>query len=172
MKKSSYFAELVPSYLAEIDDLLSDSEGKSVLQKRLDIKRRELPAILPMIAFSPEMVAVVFHNAFTMTSPTHWHRLVGSEPGQANFPSWKNLAGHLTVAPWALPLVELTLASEGGEEFLVTTAGLEYLRLHESTEAPLPIETVNDGDDDDEGGDLRDDGAEWMAEQGFDALDN
>ena len=71
MKKSRYFAELMESYSAEIDDLVSDSEGKSVLQKRLAIKRQELPAILPMIEFSPEMVAVAFYDAFTVKSPQH-----------------------------------------------------------------------------------------------------
>ena len=173
MKKSRYFAELMESYSAEIDDLVSDSEGKSVLQKRLAIKRQELPAILPMIEFSPEMVAVAFYDAFTVKSPQHLHALVLSEPWQPGFLSWSKLAKHLTVAAWALPLIELTLASEGGEEFLVSTAGLEYLRTHDSADAPPPVEESDeDGDDDDEDGDLREQGAEWMAEQGFDSLDN
>ena len=172
MKKSRYFAELVPNYSAEIDDLVSDSEGKSVLQKRLNIKRQELPAILPMIEFSPEMVAVVFYDAFTIKSPSHLHALVTSEPGQAAFLSWKKLAKHLAIAAWAVPLIELTLASDGGDEFLVTTAGLEYLRTHDSADAPPPVEESDDDGDDEDDGDLREQGAEWMTEQGFDSLDN
>ena len=64
MKKSRYFSDLDRSYGDEIDDLLTDSAGKSALQKRLNDKRREFDAILPMIAFSPEMVAVAFYAAF------------------------------------------------------------------------------------------------------------
>ena len=45
MKKSRYFAELGANYSAEIDDLVSDSEGKSVLKQRLDVKRREIQSI-------------------------------------------------------------------------------------------------------------------------------
>ena len=56
MKKSRYFSDLIKNYIDEIDDLVTDSEGKSVLQKRLNEKRREIDAILPMIEFSPEMV--------------------------------------------------------------------------------------------------------------------
>ena len=76
-------------------------------------------------------------------------------------------------AAWALPLIELTLASEGGEEFLVSTAGLEYLRTHDSADAPPPVEESDEeGDDDEDDGDLREQGAEWMTEQGFDSLDS
>lgn len=176
MKKSRYFAELSASYSAEIDDLVSDSEGKSVLQKRLNIKRRELPAILPMIDFSPEMVAVVFYGAFTVKSPEKLQRLVLCEPGQSGFLSWDKLEKHLVVADWALPLIDLTLASEGGDEFLVATAGVEYLRTHDAVDAPPPAEETDreddgDGDEDDLDSDLREAGADWMSEQGFDSLD-
>ena len=40
MKKSNYFSELIKSYNDEIDDLVSDSAGHSVLQQRLNDKRR------------------------------------------------------------------------------------------------------------------------------------
>jgi hypothetical protein len=118
------------------------------------------------------MVAVAFYDAFTVKSPQHLHALVLSEPWQPGFLSWSKLAKHLTIAAWALPLIELTLASEGGEEFLVSTAGLEYLRTHDSADAPPPVEESDEDGDDDEDGDLREQGAEWMAEQGFDSLDN
>ena len=49
MKKSRYFSDLIKNYIEEVDDLVTDSEGKSVLQKRLNEKRREIDAILPMI---------------------------------------------------------------------------------------------------------------------------
>ena len=41
VRKSPYFSDLINNYLVEIDDLVTDSEGRSVLQKRLNEKRRE-----------------------------------------------------------------------------------------------------------------------------------
>ncbi len=174
MKKSRYFAELGANYSAEIDDLVSDSEGKSVLKQRLDVKRREIQSILPMISFSPEMVAVAFYGAFGFKSPEVMQRLALSEPGKADFLSWGKLEKHLMLADWAEHLVDLTLTEEGGEEFLVTTAALEYLRTHDVADAPPPAqESDNDGrNDDDEDGDLREQGADWMTEQGFDPLES
>ena len=83
MRKSPYFSELINNYLVEIDDLVTDSEGRSVLQKRLNEKRREIDAILPMIEFSPEMVSVVFYGAFAFKSPEIMQQVVLSEPGEA-----------------------------------------------------------------------------------------
>ncbi len=174
MKKSRHFAELISNYSVEIDDLLSDSEGKSVLQKRLNQKRKEIDAILPMIEFSPEMVSVVFYNAFGFTAPKTMQQLVASEPWFPGFPTWKALRKELSVADWAEPLIAATLKTEGGEDFLVATAALEYLRSHDSADAPAhesakPDENEDDGDDGDE--DLRESGAAWMSEQGFDPLE-
>ncbi|OZA41216.1 MAG: hypothetical protein B7X81_14350 [Hydrogenophilales bacterium 17-61-76] len=75
MKKSHYFTSLLRSYLDEIDDLVTDSEGKSVLQRRLKDKRQEMDAILAMIDYSPEMVAVVFYDAFGFPSADVMHAL-------------------------------------------------------------------------------------------------
>ena len=97
MKKSRYFSDLIKNYNDEIDDLVTDSEGKSVLQKRLNEKRREIDAILPMIEFSPEMVSVVFYGAFGFKSPEIMQRVVLSEPGDAGFLAWRELESDLTV---------------------------------------------------------------------------
>jgi len=85
VKKSPYFSELIKNYIDEIDDLVTDSEGKSVLQKRLNEKRREIDAILPMIEFSPEMVAVAFYGAFDFNSAEIMQQVVLSEPGDSAF---------------------------------------------------------------------------------------
>ena len=69
MKKSNYFYELFKTYLDELDDLTMDSGGKKVLQKRLDEKRQQIDAILQMIEYSPEMVAVIFYGAFEYSFP-------------------------------------------------------------------------------------------------------
>lgn len=182
MKKSRYFSELFKSYIDEVDDLVTDSDGKTVLQKRLNEKRREMAAILPMITFSPEMVAVAFYGAFGFLSPEAMQQIVQTEPDDDDFPEWDELVTDLTVADWARPLIEATLNESGGEAFLVATAGLEFLRSKGSfvdrapeTE-PEPEKDADHGDetrDSDEDGpdDLDEAGGDWLTEQGFDTLE-
>lgn len=184
MKKSRYFSDLIKSYNDEVDDLFSDSEGKSVLQKRLNDKRREIGAILPMIEFSPEMVAVVFYDAFVFRSAEGMQRIVLSEPGRSGFPDWADLKNELTIADWAEPLIASSLKVQGGDAFLVTCAALEFLRNKDSYAAPAPepaAEKEHDGegnerngnDEGDENGeqDLSEAGADWLTEQGFEPLE-
>lgn len=178
MKISRYFSDLVKNYIDEIDDLVTDSEGKSVLQKRLNEKRREIGAILPMIEFSPEMVSVVFYGAFDFRFPEIMQQVVLSEPGDATFFAWAELESELTVSPWAEPLIEASLKVDGGDAFLVAAAALEFLRGKDSLSAPMrESEPEAEKEDDDEGGDadgsddLNEAGADWLAEQGFDPLD-
>jgi hypothetical protein len=178
VKISPYFSDLVKSYIDEVDDLVTDSEGRSVLQKRLNEKRREIEAILPMIEFSPEMVAVAFYGAFDFKSDEIMHQVVLSEPGDATFFAWAELESELTVSDWAKPMIESSLKVEGGDTFLVATAALEFLRGKDSLAAPMresePEAEKEDGDEEaDEDGmdDLNEAGADWLAEQGFDSLD-
>lgn len=181
MNKSRYFSELIQSYNDEIDDLVTDSEGKSVLQKRLNDKRSAIDTILPMIEFSPEMVSVVFYGAFGFMSSEVMQELVLNEPDDAGFLTWSALKPELTIAGWAEPLIELSLEARGGDTFLVTTAALEYLRTHRSTAASAPRRDgekeqdghADEGEEigDDEDRDLNEAGADWLAEQGFDPLD-
>ena len=179
MKKSRYFSELSKSYSDEVDDLLTDSEGQSVLQKRLNVKRREIDAILPMIEFSPEMVAVAFYDAFRFKSPATMQQIVLSQPGHSDFLAWVKLKDQLTIAEWAEPLIKSSLKIQGGSAFLVTTAALEFLRNKDTVAAPEPEpearkERSDDGDDDDgeEMEDLGEAGADWLAEQGFESLEH
>jgi len=176
VKKSPYFSDLIKNYIDEVDDLVTDSEGKSVLQKRLNEKRREIDAILPMIEFSPEMVAVVFYDGFDFRSPELMRQIVLSEVDDSGFVAWDELKNELTVSDWAAPLIESSLKVRGGDAFLVTTAALEFLRTRSSSEAPEPEylnEEESDKDDDEEGaGDLGEAGADWLAEQGFEKLDS
>jgi hypothetical protein len=178
VKKSRYFSDLIKNYIDEVDDLVTDSEGKSVLQKRLNEKRREIDAILPMIEFSPEMVSVAFYGAFDFRSPEVMQQVVMSEPGHAGFLAWAELEIELTVSGWAKPLIESSLKVQGGDAFLVATAGLEFLRNKVSFSAPMPEpeaekERGGEGEEGDEDGldDLNEAGADWLAEQGFDPLD-
>ncbi|PKO73542.1 MAG: hypothetical protein CVU23_02130 [Betaproteobacteria bacterium HGW-Betaproteobacteria-17] len=178
MKKSRYFSDLIKNYIDEVDDLVTDSEGKSVLQKRLNEKRREIEAILPMIEFSPEMVSVVFYGAFDFRSPETMQRVVLSEPGDAGFLAWAVLENELAVSDWARPLIESSLKVQGGDAFLVATAALEFLRNKDSMPAPMPEPEAEkeggaEGEEGDEDGsdDLNEAGADWLAEQGFDPLD-
>ncbi len=175
MKKSRYFSELIKSYNDEIDDLVSDSAGHSVLQQRLNVKRREVAAILPMIEYSTEMVAVIFYDAFDFNSPGLMQQVVLSEPDDADFVAWEALKVELTVADWAEPLIEAALKVRGGDAFLVTAAALEFLRTRTSSFVPEPVllDEEDQGNDDEDGdaGDLSEAGADWLSEQGFEPLD-
>jgi hypothetical protein len=178
VKKSRYFSDLIKNYIEEVDDLVTDSEGKSVLQKRLNEKRREIDAILPMIEFSPEMVSVIFYGAFDFRSQETMQRVVLSEPGDAGFLAWAALENELTVSDWARPLIESSLKVQGGDAFLVATAALEFLRNKDAMPAPTPEpeaekEAGAESEEGDEDGsdDLNEAGADWLAEQGFDPLD-
>lgn len=181
MHKSHYFEELSASYSAEIDDLVSDSEGKSVLLARLKEKRRELDALLQMIEFAPEMVAPVFYDAFVFEkmspSVSPIIAAIQCEPDDGDFPSWDSVASAVTVAAWAKPLIEKTLAAAGGEVFLVSAVAVEFLRLNDhgassaqwADEQNEKEENEDRESDEEGGGDLGESGADWLAEQGFDA---
>jgi hypothetical protein len=178
LKKSHYFSDLSRSYSDEIDDLLTDSAGKSALQKRLNDKRQEFEAILPMIAFSPEMVAVTFHSAFSFSSPEIMQQIVQSNPDRSDFPDWEALKGTLTVADWAKPLIVSALKTRGGDSFLVVSAALEFLRAKDMPDAtehrPKADQALGDAaeeGEDDEADDLAEAGADWLNEQGFDPLE-
>lgn len=176
MNKSYYFSELASAYDAEIQDLLSDSEGKSALQARLAEKRQELSSILPMIDFSPEMVVPVFYDGFSFANPQAMAAVVRCEPEDGDFPCWHDLAAFVTLESWARPFLEAVLAESTGEEFMVTAACLEFIRQFDSI-APAPADAPEskngnnpdeDGDDDER--DLAEAGDDWLGEQGFDSL--
>lgn len=189
MKKSYYFAELASSYDAEIQDLLNDSEGKSALRARLQEKREQLGALLPMIEFSPEMVVPVFYDAFSFTAPKAMHAAIACEPDDDDFPDWDRLSAAFKLADWAQAYCDEVLADGAGETFMVTAACLEFIRKFEHS-APAPSRTdddedkeddgeqrregrsgTSDGDDaDDEDRDLAEAGDDWLGEQGFDSL--
>ena len=170
MKKSRYFSELGKSYSDEIDDLVTDSAGLSVLHKRLDDKRGAIDSILPMIEFSAEMVAVVFYDAFDFKSPELMQQIVRSEPDDSDFVAWDELKTQLTVAAWAQPLIEASLKVRGGDVFLVTAAALEFMRSKPAAyEPPADVTDESEANDDEE--DLSEAGADWLAEQGFETLD-
>ncbi|MBM5572087.1 MULTISPECIES: hypothetical protein [Deefgea] len=180
MNVSPFFTELMSVYDAELEDLMSDSEGRPALKKRLAEKRQQFSHLLPMIEFSPEMVAVVFYNAFEFNSPAMMKAIVASEPDEDDFIPWDQLQENLSIADWAQELVETATDAEGGDVFLVLSAALEYLRLkgaHHSAAAPVTEENDDRDmyDSDDDGGDMNDldsAGSSWLEEQGFETRDS
>ncbi len=170
MSKSNFFTEISSAYDAEIEDLTSDSEGKSVLAARLKEKRDQLDALIEMLEFAPEMVIPVFYQAFKFKDPAVLSLTAQSEPDDGDFPGWDELAEALTIEPWALPLIEKALNANGGPRFLVTAAVAEFLRVHDVQRVAPAVEMApkeEDGDDE-EINDLAEAGADWVAEQGFD----
>jgi len=177
VRLSAYFEELQSAYDAELDDLLTDSAGHDVLAQRLRLKRSQLPDLLPMIDFSPEMVAVAFHGGMDFSSPEVMRDLASQDPEE--LPSWEILLESVHLQPWASALAKTVLEVPNGERFLVVTACLEYLHGRSSAASESGDRRQrNDFDDDSSDADVDGDdvdleeaGADWLAEQGFDRKD-
>ena len=187
MKLSPYFYDLRSAYQAELDDLVSDSEGNDVLRKRLAEKRNEMAFLVQMMELAPEMVAVVFHKGFRFTKPAAVEQLLGLPLEQ--LPDWHSLTHAVALEPWAQSLAQTVLREPQGARFMTVAAALEYLHLH-ARMAPVhqPADAEEDTDaaehDDDYNALSADDavepqnhqdreeaGTHWLAEAGFDRKD-
>ena len=175
MKISPYFSQLKESYQSEIDDLRFDSEGKDVLNARLTVKRQLFKELLPMMEIAPEMVAATFHGSITVNDREQMETFVLEGPGA--LASWEVVSGSLTVRADLAPLIGLALTSDGGDEFLVTMACLQFLfAVQEQTIASEEDEDLSiaeeQGDEQgDEAGDQEagtDKAEDWLSEHGFD----
>ena len=187
MKLSPYFYDLRSAYQAELDDLVSDSEGNDVLRKRLAEKRNEMAFLVQMMEFNPEMVAVVFHRGFRFGAPDRLEQLLTLEADE--FPEWETLRDTIELQPWAQELADFVLGQPAGEWFLTVAAALEYLQVRSravagaAPEGEAPDDPAGEGEtlqrsEDRFGDDDTDDavadrlseeaGADWLADQGFD----
>ena len=128
MKLSPYFYDLRSAYQAELDDLVSDSEGNDVLRKRLAEKRNEMAFLVQMMELAPEMVAVVFHRGFCFTQPAALEHLLSLPVNE--LPDWHSLGHAVALEPWAQSLAHTVLREPQGARFLTVAAGLEYLQQH------------------------------------------
>lgn len=170
MKLSSFFKELSKTYAYEIEDLTYDSGGGNVLKSRLKVKRDQFRELLPMIEFEPVMVVAAFHRAFRFGDKALMEKLVSAKPG--SFPPWKALAATISMEPWAEKLAQAALKAEGGEQFMQTAAGLEFILsgIGATAAAGEAAPTVKESDDDEEDADkdLGEDGEDYLSDQGFD----
>ena len=167
MKLSPYFHDLRSAYQAELDDLVSDSEGNDVLRKRLAEKRNEIAFLVQMMELAPEMVAVVFHRGFRFTKPAAVEQLLGS-PVDA-LPDWHSLTHAVALEPWAQSLAQTVLREPQGARFLAVAAGLEYLQQH-ARMAPAAA-AHGDSDADDDGEDAAEHDDDYSALSADDAVD-
>ena len=172
MNISPFFTDLRTAYEAELDDLTFDSEGKDVLVRRLADKRGEIDFLVKMMELSPEMVAVVFHQAFAFSKPAVMDDLLSFEADE--LPDWTGLANDIQIAPWAQGLADKVLNEPGGEWFLTVTATLEYMAgkpvAHAAQAEDEEDEEEFDGDAEERAdAKARKEAAEdWMVGQGFD----
>lgn len=167
MKLSRHFRELSQAYAYEIEDLRYDSGGDDVLKSRIKIKRDQFAGMLMMIETDPVMVAPAFHRAFHFHSTELAHELVAANPD--DFPSWKELRATLDLEPWAEKLAATALASAGGEEFMVTAAGLEFILTGlGASGAAGEAEYASEPDEEDEQEDLGEAGDDFLGDHGFD----
>lgn len=188
MHLSPFFHHLRSAYAAEIDDLSQDTDGAFVLQQRLTERRGELDFLVHMLELSPEMVAVVLHQAFTFRSPPAIEQMLGRE--SEDLPDWESFSDTITIAPWADSMVRTIRAQPAGDWFMTVAAGAEYmLGMAGRTMAEPGAERDDeaggaDADhsdahaylsaDDDLGSDVQsreEASADWMVEQGFDRKD-
>lgn len=162
MRISRYFTDLMATYVADIEDLKTDSGGDDVLAERLQDKRSQIPDLMPMIATNPEMLAVAFHRSIKVKKAATVLSYLAKEP--AEFPAWDSIAPSVEFKPWAISIVENLKGEAGGEQFLLTAVMLEHLyALYEVSE-----ESVEEMEDE-ESDDLGESGGEWLTEQGFDS---
>lgn len=188
MNLSPAFHQLRASYQAEMDDLSCDSEGKDVLRQRLADKRKSLDFLLQMTEAAPEMVAVVFHQAFRFTEPALMNQVVSLEID--DIPDWDAISATVQIAPWAQSLADTFLLQADGQRFMTVAAALVYMYDKPDGRVQAASDEDEDGDehedredhddedqapeerDDDEDARARDEaGADWMVEQGFDRKD-
>jgi hypothetical protein len=195
MHISSFFRDLRSSYQAELDDMTFDSEGNDVLRHRLAQRRKEMDFLLTMIESNPEMVAVLFHEAFRFTRPSLMDHLLLQEAD--DLPPWDSLSESIEIAPWAQNLTQIALEKPEGTWFMTIAAALEYMFHKRENLHPTHIEGdedenetadhdkhAHDGEmesddraDPVESDDLQDEkareeaGAQWMVDQGFDHKD-
>jgi len=168
LKLSPYFYDLRSAYQAELDDLISESEGKDVLRKRLAEKRNEIAFLVQMMELAPEMVAVVFHRGFRFTKPAAIEHLLGLPVD--DLPDWHSLTHAIALEPWAASLAQTVLREPQGARFLAVAAGLEYLQQH-ARMAPQAA-AHGDGDSDaDDGEDAAEHDDDYDALSADDAAD-
>lgn len=191
MYVSPFFHNLRSAYLAELDDMRHDSDGKLVLDRRLAERRSEVTFLVNMLEVAPEMVAVVLHKAFRFTSTQAMDRLLACEP--EHLTAWESLRPTIDIAPWAQATVQLLREQAAGDNFLSVAAALEYMAgsprhapVHAGDEDDSEEDADNADDDhdtddgqplsaddlDDADGKTREEArADWMAGQGFDRKD-
>lgn len=148
MKLSPYFYDLRSAYQAELDDLVSDSEGNDVLRKRLAEKRNEMAFLVQLMELAPEMVAVVFHRGFRFTKPAALEHLLGLPVNE--LPDWHSLTHAVALEPWAMSLAQTVLREPQGARFLTVAAGLEYLQQHARLAPAAASHGDSDAEDDGE----------------------
>ena len=195
MKISPFFANLRSAYEAEIDDLAFDTDGRNVLRKRLADKQQGLDFLLQMIQSHPEMVAVLFHQAFVFHEPQRLQAVLALESEQV--PGWPLHTG-TALLPEAQALAARVLQEPAGPWLLTVAAALEYLQSQSGARTDLAASAGQAEEDEDEDEDYEEDesdgseahadtfdsdeqgsqgrtererdeaGADWMEAQGFD----
>lgn len=186
MHISPFFQNLRSAYMAELEDLSFDSEGLFILNRRLAQRRDEIEFLVHMLEISPEMVAAVFHKAFSFTSVLAMNHLLTHEPDK--LPDWENLAETIEIAPWADTMVQILRKQPAGDWFMSVAAALEYMTSmpnhpqacdtdddaageeNADHKGNRPYLSADDADDID-GRTREEAGADFMVEQGFDRKD-
>ena len=167
MRISRYFTDLMATYVAEVDDLKTDSGGGDVLKARLKDRRSQLVDLMPMMETNPEMMAVAFHKSISIKSAKTILSYLSKEPSE--FPAWDSVAPSVQFESWAIAPVEALKKVKGGEQFLLTTVMLEYLFSRYEVSEEHHQEDGEEDELDNDVEDLNEAGGQWLSDQGFDS---
>jgi hypothetical protein len=162
MRISRYFTDLMATYVADINDFKTDSDGMDVLAERLIEKRSQIQDLMPMMKSNPEMMAIIFHKSVAIKKTAAIMSYLDKEP--AMFPAWDEISPSVQFQPWATSIIDKLKSEAGGENFLLTTVMLEHLyALYEVSEDAIEEMETEESDD------LAESGGEWLSEHGFDS---
>lgn len=171
MKISPFFANLRSAYEAEIDDLAFDTDGRNVLRQRLADKQKHggLDFLLQMIQSHPEMVAVLFHQAFVFHEPQRLQAVLALESEQV--PGWPLHIG-TALLPESQALAARVLQEPAGPWLLTVAAALEYLQSQSGARTDVAASASQADEDEDEDYEDSEEDASDGSEAHADAFDS
>ncbi|MDD5377486.1 MAG: hypothetical protein PHH16_05245 [Candidatus Gracilibacteria bacterium] len=167
LKVSPFFAHLYDLYLEQLQLLSRDSQGEEsskVRQQSLSKHREEASEYLSIMKTDPEFAAPLFYDLFDFqigTMNKDVIEIVGSK--KSGLPKFSRIINELAFKGNIRPqLFDMVLGIDGGDKFLVTVIGLEYLRFIDWTPESMEVPILEPDDPDDEEGWLRNEAPEIL----------
>lgn len=142
---SPFFVNLHDLYLDQLQQLSRNSQGEEdqkILHRSLDEQRSQASEYFAHMNEHPEFAAPLFHGMIEFWAGTPneiIERLVNSD--ETELPRLANIITEVVFHADIRPLLHMSHSMHGGEKFLVTIIGLEYLRVTDWTAVHITIPT-------------------------------